>query len=150
VPSPFPGMDPFLEHPAVFPGVHDRLITYLSEALQTALPPPYFAEINERLRVETADRTIGPDVDVVRGQGPSTQRPETEPATAGDVRPVETGRVPVETLNRALRRRCGDAQEIPLIALPCGTAVELDPQLLGLLQGDLGPAWRDFLALHGV
>ena len=68
---------------------------------------------------------------------------------AGDVRPVETGRVAVEALNRALRRRFGGAQETPLIALQCGTALELDHQLLGLLGNDMGPAWRDFLALHG-
>jgi SAM-dependent methyltransferase len=69
---------------------------------------------------------------------------------AGDVRPVETGRVPVESLNRALRRHLGGAQETPLIALPCGTALELDDQLLGLLRNDRGPVWRDFLASHGV
>lgn len=70
MPSPFPGMDPFLEHPAIFPGLHDRFIAYLSEALQSVLPAPYFAEINERLWVDTSERTIGPDVDVLRG-GPS-------------------------------------------------------------------------------
>ena len=69
---------------------------------------------------------------------------------AGDVRPVETGRIPVARLNGALRRRLGSAQEIPLIALPCGTALELDHQLLSLLSGDRDPAWRDFFALHGV
>jgi SAM-dependent methyltransferase len=69
---------------------------------------------------------------------------------AGDVRPVETGRVPVEALNRALRRRLGSAQETPLIALPCGTALELDPQLLGLLSSEMKSAWHDFLALHEV
>jgi hypothetical protein len=51
MPSPFPGMDPYLEHPAVFPGLHDRLIAYLSEALQARLPEPYYAEIGERLVV---------------------------------------------------------------------------------------------------
>jgi len=69
---------------------------------------------------------------------------------AGDVRPVETGRVPVEALNHALRRRLGEAEETPLVALPCGTAIELDRQLLAMLHGDLGPAWRDFLVLHGL
>jgi len=69
---------------------------------------------------------------------------------AGDVRPVEAARVPVEALNRALRRRLGGAQEIPLIALSCGTALELDHQLLGWLGGEMNSAWRDFLALHGV
>jgi len=68
---------------------------------------------------------------------------------AGDVRPVETARVPVEALNRALGHRLASAQETPLIALPCGTALELDHQLYGLLS-EMNPAWRDFLALHGV
>lgn len=65
MPSPFPGMDPYLEHPAVFPGLHDRLIAYLSEALQARLPEPYYAEIGERLWVEASDRSIGPDVYVL-------------------------------------------------------------------------------------
>ncbi len=69
---------------------------------------------------------------------------------AGDVRPAETARTPVTALNEALRRRLGSTQEIPLIALPCGTALELDHQLLGLLSGEMEPAWRDFLALHEV
>lgn len=71
MPSPFPGMDPFLEHPHFFPGVHDRFVAYLSESLQAALPAPYFAEINERLWVDTVERPIGPDVDVLRGNQPS-------------------------------------------------------------------------------
>jgi hypothetical protein len=76
MPSPFPGMDPFLEHPAFFPGVHDSFITYLREALQGRLPAPYFAEINERLWVDAAERAIGPDVDVLRGDQPSPPRQE--------------------------------------------------------------------------
>jgi hypothetical protein len=72
MPSPFPGMDPFLEHPALFPGVHDSFLTYLREALQSTLPAPYFAEINERLWVDTSERSIGPDVDVLRGDQPGS------------------------------------------------------------------------------
>jgi hypothetical protein len=52
MPSRFPGMDPYLEHPTIFPGLHNRLIAGLSEALQAALPAPYFAEIGERVWVE--------------------------------------------------------------------------------------------------
>lgn len=69
---------------------------------------------------------------------------------AGDVRPVETGRVAVEALNRALRRRLAGPDEVPVIALPCGTAIELGPELLGLLGGETSGDWRDFLALHGL
>ena len=66
MPSPFPGMDPFLEHPTFFPGLHDSMVTYLREAIQHDLPAPYFAEISDRLWVEVSDRYIEPDVNVLR------------------------------------------------------------------------------------
>ncbi|MBV9861637.1 MAG: methyltransferase regulatory domain-containing protein [Alphaproteobacteria bacterium] len=75
---------------------------------------------------------------------------------AGDVRPVETDRVPVAAINRALRRRLGGPEEIAVLALSCGTALDIDGELLGLSRGGADPAhgriaeWRDFLALHGV
>jgi len=64
MPSPFPGMDPYLESPALFPGLHNRLISLLSESLQALLPPPYFAEIGERVWVEVSQRFIEPDTRV--------------------------------------------------------------------------------------
>ena len=62
MPSPFPGMDPYQEHPALFPGLHGRLVANLSEALQACLPAPYFAEFEERLWVEVSERPIEPNV----------------------------------------------------------------------------------------
>lgn len=78
MPSPFPGMDPYLESPAIFPDLHDRLITNLSEALQAGLPAPYFAAIGDRVWVEVSEREIGPDVKVLRGH--EDQRIEGPPA----------------------------------------------------------------------
>ena len=66
MPSPFPGMDPFLEGPDVFPDFHNRLTIYLSDALQSQLSPPYFASVNERTWIELSDRAIEPDVSVSR------------------------------------------------------------------------------------
>jgi hypothetical protein len=40
MPSPFPGMDPYLENPEIFPDFHDSFITYLREVLQASLPAP--------------------------------------------------------------------------------------------------------------
>lgn len=60
MPSPFPGMDPWLEHPDVFPDVHDRLVTYISDALNERLPSPYFANTATRVWVEISERMIGP------------------------------------------------------------------------------------------
>ena len=62
MPSPFPGMDPYLEHPARWPGVHQRLMTYIADTLNIALPPHYVADIGERLYVVQPDRSIYPDV----------------------------------------------------------------------------------------
>ena len=67
MPSPFPGMDPYLENPTVFPGLHNRLVAVLSESLQARLPAPYFAEIGERVWVEVSQRYIEPDASVLRG-----------------------------------------------------------------------------------
>ncbi len=65
MPSPFPGMDPYLENPSVFPDFHDRFIAYLSEAIQPGLPEPYYAALGRRAWVEISGRFVGPDVNVI-------------------------------------------------------------------------------------
>ncbi|MCP4357511.1 MAG: DUF4058 family protein [Chloroflexi bacterium] len=62
MPSPFPGMDPYLEARAVWPDVHQRLITYISEALQPQLRPQYVARIGERVQLANISRSYVPDV----------------------------------------------------------------------------------------
>jgi Protein of unknown function (DUF4058) len=54
MPSPFPGMDPYLESPEIFPDFHDSFVTYLREALQAGLPARSFAMIGRRLWAEPA------------------------------------------------------------------------------------------------
>jgi hypothetical protein len=63
-------MDPFLEHPYYFPNLHGGLVFCISEALQPRLPEPYYAVLNERLWVETTERYIEPDVDVLHPSQP--------------------------------------------------------------------------------
>jgi len=79
MPSPFPGMDPYLEHPALFRGLHGRLVANLSETLQSRLPAPYFAEFEERLWVEVSERPIEPDVSVFRAERPPGVRTDGGP-----------------------------------------------------------------------
>lgn len=66
MPSPFPGMDPFLEDQAIFPDLHDSLIFCVREALTAQLPEPYYAAIANRAWVEMTHRNIEPDVNVLR------------------------------------------------------------------------------------
>ena len=54
MPSPFPGMDPYLESPEIFPDFHGGFITYLREALQAILPVRYFAALGRRQWTEFA------------------------------------------------------------------------------------------------
>ncbi|MGC8639518.1 MAG: DUF4058 family protein [Isosphaeraceae bacterium] len=85
MPSPFPGMDPYLENPEIFPDFHDSFITYLRENLQPNLPPPYFAALGRRVWIAASRRSIGPDVHVSRegGQRQVTPRASSSLALAG-------------------------------------------------------------------
>lgn len=75
MPSPFPGMDPYLEAPALWEGFRDRLIVVLSEHLLNQLQPKYWVNIEQRLYVdyESDPRVVRPDVAVARTKG--TERP---------------------------------------------------------------------------
>ena len=74
MPSPFPGMDPWLESPGVFPDFHNSFIAYLRAALNAVLPPPYFAAIGTRVVITGGERDqfVEPDVDVLRPFGSET------------------------------------------------------------------------------
>ncbi len=65
MPSPFPGMDPYLERH--WGGVHTRLITYASDPLQKFLPKDLRARVEERVVVSQGDhsRSLFPDVRVI-------------------------------------------------------------------------------------
>lgn len=65
MPSPFPGMDPYLEDRSLWPDLHQRLITYISESLQPAIRPKYVARIGERIEVAEIHKGFIPDVMIV-------------------------------------------------------------------------------------
>ena len=67
--SPFPGLDPYLE--GHWSGIHQRMITYAADALQSRLPDDLVACVEERVYVETEDlrpRPIVPDAHVAERQ----------------------------------------------------------------------------------
>src|SRR5262245_19635992 len=51
MPSPFPGMDPYLETPASWLDFHAPFLTYARTALLESLPDDYDARIDEQVRV---------------------------------------------------------------------------------------------------
>ena len=58
MPSPFPGMDPFLEDPEEFGDLHDSLIFTIRVRLQAALPGGYFARMVRRTWAESGGVTV--------------------------------------------------------------------------------------------
>lgn len=90
--SPFPGMDPWLEHPNRWRDVHSSVVTYLRDDLHAILPRPYYARIEDRVIVDTEDKVILPDVRVVEAQkhaGPGMAVLDADPAVFVTVQAVE-------------------------------------------------------------
>lgn len=77
MPSPFPGMDPYLEDPAIWPDFHHRWATILSEELNNQLPAPFYARMEMRPEFgvveepEERTRTIVSDVLVLQHPRPT-------------------------------------------------------------------------------
>ncbi len=70
---PFPGMDPFLEAPSLWPDVHSSLIYEFRNQIQRQLNPNYVAAITpyvtfESLEIATARRAAVPDVGVLEAE----------------------------------------------------------------------------------
>ena len=55
MPSPFPGMDPYLERPVSWPGLHALLISTSALSLGPKLAPGYYVAVEERVYVETLE-----------------------------------------------------------------------------------------------
>ena len=49
MPSPFPGMDPYLENPALWPDVHHELISSIRALLNEVIRPRYVAATASRM-----------------------------------------------------------------------------------------------------
>lgn len=82
MPSPFPGMDPYLENQEIWPDLHHRLITAIAERLQPQLRPRYHSRIDARLVIEESPpRQYRPDVTVSEVSDPQAVY-ATDAATA--------------------------------------------------------------------
>ncbi len=97
MPSPFPGMDPYLE--AHWRDVHARLIIYGCDVLQEHLPNSLRARVQERVLLETpmglGDHVLFPDMRVVEYR-PQLQRGR-ETQSAGGTAVAEPLVVEVES-----------------------------------------------------
>jgi Protein of unknown function (DUF4058) len=86
--SPFPGMDPYLESPTLWPDVHHGLIAHIQKALNPALRPRYVARVELRVYISDDDdpgrEVLVPDVrlEKVRVKRKRAKRPQVVGAIA--------------------------------------------------------------------
>lgn len=84
MPSPFPGMDPYLEPHWL--DVHTKLVAYAADELNRVLPDALVARTEERVAVESAwgdERVVGPDVRVFAPGAAAAAGAGATPAVAG-------------------------------------------------------------------
>lgn len=89
--SPFPGMDPYLEHPEIWPGVHLLLIAALADALAPQLRPKYLVSVEVRMYETTGEQSllVGlPDVAVQQGQKSQEIEPTALAVAAPPSQPI--------------------------------------------------------------
>jgi hypothetical protein len=66
--SPFPGMDPYLEHPSLWPDVHNSLISALRDDLAGRIAPRYYIRLEEHAYLVSFDSLDLPGLSKVVGR----------------------------------------------------------------------------------
>jgi hypothetical protein len=85
MPCPFPGMDPYLEHPGLWPDVHQRLVVAIANTLAPVLRPHYRVSVEQRVYVANMEGLFflgRPDVSVMDTRLPVSSTVSTPAPTA--------------------------------------------------------------------
>jgi hypothetical protein len=116
MPSPFPGMDPFLEDPFFWHQVHSRLIVALANDLGRRLRPKYYAAIETRTYLEDDAESIFvgiPDAIVFSGKSAATTPQNTTTLAIPTVQPQKVRLVePIEVKERYMEIRKVASHEV--------------------------------------
>ncbi len=97
MPNPFPGMNPYLEHPEILPGIHHWLIIELARSLSPQLRPKYRVAVEVRMYETIGEQSllVGiPDLIVKESQG-KIKQPMTNVAVAQSPTKSQTVEVPI-------------------------------------------------------
>jgi hypothetical protein len=110
MPSPFPGMDPYLEALSVWPGFHHKFASELSTELNSILPAPYYADLEMReemgiIEEDGAKRWIVLDVTIVRYPRPPFQSSGGATAVLTQTRREVSESIEIETRNDPIRHQ---------------------------------------------
>src|SRR5439155_20305589 len=121
MPSPFLGMDPYIEQPDFWPDFHNNLAPEIQRRLNRLIQPRYVARLNPRDEYEAVEigelRIARPDVAVSQPQ----PRAAGAPAGVLTISPApEQSRVPIDEpliLNRVEIRALPEQQLVTVIEI---------------------------------
>jgi hypothetical protein len=99
MPSPFPGMDPYLEDPSLWPTVHNGLAVGIAEELNRVLPDGYYAKNQYRY-----------ELDILQADDPRDLQSREADVGISRPRPWVVGGASVAELPR---REISEAVEVP-------------------------------------
>jgi hypothetical protein len=111
---PFPGMDPYLEAPTIWPDVHTSLISIFREQLTPLLAPKYLAELKTQAVIDRLDdepQIVLPDVNVTTPEVP------TDAASAVAVAAPVRVRVPLDVPTRLVSLHLRQRETQRLVAV---------------------------------
>ena len=114
--SPFPGMDPYLEAPTIWPDVHTTLMSIFREQLTPLLAPKYLAELETQVVIDRTDeepQVVLPDVSVTTSD--VTVGVPSAVAVAAPV-PVQV-RVPLDVPTRVVSIHIRQRENARLVAV---------------------------------
>lgn len=100
MPIPFPGMNPYLEHPDLWPAVHQRFMSALADTLKRELPSLYQVRLRERYY-----QVSGEDSLVVGSPGLSWNRQAEAPVPSLRLAEEDTADSQQQTQQQAQRER---------------------------------------------
>ena len=90
MPSPFPGIDPYLEARGRWSDFHPRFLTYLCDEISACLPESYVAQLEEQVQLARQEEgrmpIVRPDIGILRRDGPA--RGEYAGAAVGLMEPI--------------------------------------------------------------
>ncbi len=103
MPNPFPGMNPYLEHPELWPGIHLLLISQLTQFLAPQLRPKYRVAVEVRMYETIGERSllVGlPDL-AVKSSQKTAKQPTSNVAVAESPTKLQKVEVPLtETIKQ--------------------------------------------------
>jgi hypothetical protein len=109
--SPFPGMDPYLEAPGLWPDVHARLMNIFAEQLTPLLAPKYVAELNTQIVIDRIldeppeTRAVLPDVTITQPDSSAPGAVTAAPVAPAPLRLAVPMAVPTRLVSVYIRLR---------------------------------------------